>query len=132
MAGNNSITVRGNLGRDPEIRFLPDGTAVCDFSVADTERVRQADGTWTDGTGGQKGDGTSWYKVVVWRRDAEVVADNFRKGDKVIVVGTQKITTWKNKEGETVTTVEITADRDGVGKVFKPAAPPVGGVSDPW
>lgn len=73
------ITVCGNLARDPDVKFTPNGVAVAQFTVASNERVRDGDG-WKDGP-------TSWVRCVAWRDLAEHVADSLNKGDRVVVRG---------------------------------------------
>ena len=75
------IIVVGNLGGDPEMRYMPDGTAVTNFSLATNRR-------WTDGRSGETRDETTWIRVSVWRKQAESVNQYLSKGSKVLVEGT--------------------------------------------
>lgn len=92
----------GNVGRDPELRFTPDGTAVCDFSVAVNK-------TWKDRETGEKQERTKWYRVNCWRALAETVAEYVRKGRQVMVIGDASASAWINEEGEAQATLELTA-----------------------
>jgi single-strand DNA-binding protein len=101
------ITVVGNLGGDPELRFTPSGAAVCNFNLADQQRRKnpQTD-QWEDGD-------TTWYRVNVWRQMAENVAESLSKGDRVIVKGRVTLREWTGTDGSTGKTLEITADLVG-------------------
>jgi len=74
------IIIIGNLGSDPEMRYMPDGTAVANFSVATNRR-------WTDRSSGQQKDETTWFRVSVWGRQAESVNQYLSKGRQVMVQG---------------------------------------------
>jgi len=91
----------GFVGRDPELRFLPDGTAVCDFSVA-------VNRTWTD-KDGNKQERVKWYRVNCWRKLAETVAEYVKKGRQVMVIGDPSASAWIDEEGEARATLELTA-----------------------
>ncbi len=104
------IIVAGNLGRDPEMRYMPDGTAVTSFSVATNRR-------WTDKATGQPVDETTWFRVSVWGRRAEVANQYLSKGSKVLVEGRIKpdINTggpklFTRQDGTVGSSFEITAD----------------------
>jgi len=105
MAGEPTITVVGGfLGRDPEVRFAPSGTAICTMSVASTPRKKEGD-KWIDDK-----ENTVWFRVTQWGKEGEKTADQMKKGDKVIVTGRFSLSTFVNKENETVTVPEINAD----------------------
>ena len=74
------LMIVGRLGNDPEMRYMPDGTAVTNFSLASNRR-------WTDGATGQPRDETTWFRVSVWRRQAEAVNQYLAKGSKVFIEG---------------------------------------------
>jgi single-strand DNA-binding protein len=80
MAGVNKVIIVGNLGQDPEIRYMPDGTAVANFSVATSDE-------WKDKQTGEKKERTEWHRIVVWRALAEVCGKYLTKGRQVYVVG---------------------------------------------
>lgn len=98
----STLTVIGNVGGDPELRYTPTGIPVCKFSVAETPRVRQADGTYKDGE-------TVFHPIVVWREMAETVAGCVKTGMRVVVVGRLGVNKWE-KDGVKHQRHEITAD----------------------
>ncbi len=96
------ITLIGNLGRDPEMRYTPSGTAVTNFSVA-TSR------SWT-GQDGQRQDRTVWFRVAAWERLAETCNQYLTKGQRVLVVGEmEEPSTWTDREGNTRASLEVRA-----------------------
>jgi len=101
MAGETIITVVGNLTDDPELRFTNNGTAVANFSLAVNTRVRDGE-TWRDGE-------THFFRVNVWRDQAENVAESLRKGNRAVVVGRLKTRSWETSEGDKRTVTEIDA-----------------------
>jgi single-strand DNA-binding protein len=104
MAGAATIQATGRIGRDPELRFTPSGAAVCNFTIAVTDRrLDRTTNEWKDA-------GTTWYDVSVWRKTAENVAESLRKGDEVTVVGRHKIRKWE-KDGVEGVANEIDADQ---------------------
>jgi single-strand DNA-binding protein len=110
-----NINVKGNLGSDPDLKFSKNNTAYCNFSLAYTPR-KQVNGDWVDGE-------TMWFKVVAFGTKAEAIADTFRKGDTVVVVGELAQSTYTDKEGKEKTSLEITAKEVGlVAKLGKPKA----------
>ena len=107
------ISVKGNLGSDPDLKFSKNNTAYCNFSLAYTPR-KQVNGEWQDGE-------TMWFKVVAFGTKAEAIADTYRKGDTVLVVGEMAQNTYTDKEGNEKTSMEITAKEVGlVPKLGKP------------
>ena|SRR6185369_2139787 len=95
----NKIIIVGNLGRDPELRYTPQGTAVCDFSVATNERRK-------DQTGETK-DETTWFKVTFWGRQAEVASQYLTKGRQVYIEGRLRAREWTDKDGRVRTSLEV-------------------------
>ncbi len=94
----------GNLGRDPEMRYTPNGKAVTEFSVAVGHRSRDPQtNEWVD-------DQTDWYRVTVWGDRAERTAEQFRKGNKVFVEGRFRTREYEARDGQKRTSLEITAD----------------------
>jgi single-strand DNA-binding protein len=102
MATENTVTIVGNLVDDPELRYTPNGAAVANFRVAQTQRVKDGD-SWKDGE-------TSFFRVNIWRDYAEHVADGLSKGHRVIVIGRLKTRSWETPEGDKRTVTEIDAD----------------------
>lgn len=101
-----NISVKGNLGSDPDLKFSKNNNAYCNFSLAYTPR-KQVNGEWVDGE-------TNWFKVIVFGSKAEAVADSFKKGDTVLVVGELAQSTYTDKEGKEKTSMEITAKDVGL------------------
>jgi single-strand DNA-binding protein len=98
------VMIIGNLGRDPEMRYTPNGRPVTEFSVAVSHRSRDPQtGEWAD-------DQTDWYRVTVWGDRAERTAEQFRKGNKVFVEGRFRTREYEAKDGQKRTSLEITAD----------------------
>ncbi len=87
----NKIIVVGNLGRDPELRYTPQGDAVCDFSIATNERKRDKAGEYQDVT--------TWFKVTLWRRLAENASKYLTKGKPVYIEGRLQIEEWTDRDG---------------------------------
>lgn len=96
------ITIIGNVGRDPELRFTPQGVAVCDFSVAVNKRIGGQNG-------GEVRDETTWFRVTCWRQLAETVAKYVKKGRQIMVVGEVAASAYTDKAGQPAATLEITA-----------------------
>ncbi len=105
MSTDNFVTVVGNLTDDPELRFTPQGTAVANFRLAVTARVRDGD-SWKDGE-------TSFFRVNVWRQLAENAAESLTKGTRAIVVGRLRTRSWETPEGDKRSVTEIEADEVG-------------------
>jgi single-strand DNA-binding protein len=101
-----NINVKGNLGSDPDLKFSKNNNAYCNFSLAYTPR-KQVNGEWQDGE-------TMWFKVVAFGTKAEAIADTFKKGDTVVVVGELAQSTYTDKEGNEKTSMEITAKEVGL------------------
>jgi len=101
MASFNRITIVGYLGRDPELRYTPDGTPVCDFSVATTERRKDRSG--------ETQDITTWFRVTVWRRQAELAGQYLTKGRQVYVEGRLIQKEFQDRDGNTRYSLEVTA-----------------------
>ena len=99
--GLNKVQIIGNLGRDPEMRFTQDGTPVTNFSVAVSE-------SW-QGRDGEQRERTEWFRVVAWRRLAEISNEYLRTGRKVYVEGRLETQKWQDKEGNDRYTTEVIA-----------------------
>ncbi|HLQ01926.1 MAG TPA: single-stranded DNA-binding protein [Burkholderiales bacterium] len=104
MASVNKVILVGNLGRDPETRYNPEGGAITNISVATTD-------TWKDKASGEKQERTEWHRVVFFNRLAEIAGEYLKKGSQVYVEGSLRTRKWKDKEGQERTTTEIVADR---------------------
>ena len=103
MASVNKVILVGNLGRDPEVRFMPNGEAVCNFSIATTD-------SWKDKSG-QKQERTEWLNIVMYRKLAEIAGEYLKKGRPVYVEGRLQTRKWQTKEGQDRYTTEIIADQ---------------------
>src|SRR5436853_230179 len=103
MASVNKVILVGNLGRDPETKYMPDGAAITNVSIA-TSYQR------TDKASGQKTEETEWHRVVFFSRLAEIAGEYLRKGSQVYVEGRLRTRKWQDKEGHDRYTTEIVAD----------------------
>jgi single-strand DNA-binding protein len=104
MAGTvNKVILIGNLGKDPEIRFLENGTCLARFSIATSE-------TYLDKTSGEKREVTEWHSIVAWKGLATIAQSYLRKGMKVYVEGKLRTRTWQDESNQTKTSTEIVAD----------------------
>ena len=100
MASVNRVILVGNLGADPDQRFLPNGDAVCNIKVATSE-------SWKDKQTGDKKEATEWHRVVFFRRLAEIAGQYLTKGSSVYVEGSLKTRKWQDKDGSDRYTTEI-------------------------
>ncbi len=103
MSGINKVILVGNLGKDPEVRYLEGGTAVANFTLATSE-------TYKDRNTGERKTQTEWHNVVLWRGLAEIAEKYLRKGNQVYIEGKIRTRTWEDKEGNTRYTTEIVGD----------------------
>jgi single-strand DNA-binding protein len=102
MASVNKVIVVGNLGRDPETRYMPDGGAITNVSVATSFQ-------WTDKASGEKKEETEWHRVVFRGKLAEVAGEYLKKGSQVYVEGRLRTRKWQDKDGQDRCTTEIMA-----------------------
>ena len=86
----NKVILVGNLGKDPEVKYTPSGTAVAKFSLATNERYKDKAGAWQDRT--------EWHNIVAWQRLAEIVGEYVKKGSKIYVEGRLQTSSWDDKE----------------------------------
>lgn len=103
MASVNKVILVGNLGRDPEVRYMPNGEAVCNFSIATTDN-------WKDKSGAKQ-ERTEWHNIVMYRKLAEIAGEYLKKGRPVYVEGRLQTRKWQTKEGQDRYTTEIIADQ---------------------
>lgn len=101
MASFNKIVIIGYLGRDPEIRHLPDGTPICSFSMATTEKRK---------SGGETVDETTWFKVNVWGKQGETCKQYLSKGSQVYVCGKLSPQTYTDRDGNVRMSLDVRAD----------------------
>ena len=104
MASVNKVILVGNLGRDPETRYAPEGGAITNISIATTEQ-------WKDKASGEKQERTEWHRVVFFNRLAEIAGEYLKKGSQVYVEGNLRTRKWQDKEGKERYTTEIVAER---------------------
>jgi single-strand DNA-binding protein len=103
MASVNKVILVGNLGADPETRYMPNGDAVANIRLATSEQ-------WTDKASGEKREATEWHRVVFYRKLAEIVGQYLKKGSSVYVEGRIRTRKWQDKEGQERYTTEIEAN----------------------
>lgn len=105
MASVNKVILVGNLGRDPEVRYSPEGSAICNLSVATTSQ-------WKDKTSGERKEETEWHRVVMYNRLAEIAGEYLKKGRSVYIEGRLKTRKWQDKDtGADRYSTEIVADQ---------------------
>src|SRR3954462_9545502 len=92
----NKIIIVGNLGKDPELRYTPQGKAVCSFTLATTDKTRD-------------GETTTWFKVTVWDKKAEVAAKYLEKGKQVYIEGRLSVEEWTDRDDNNRYTLAVTA-----------------------
>lgn len=95
----NKIIVVGHLGRDPELRYTPQGDAVCNFSMATTEKRRDKAGEYQDVT--------TWFRVTLWSKKAETAAKYLTKGTQVYIEGRLRVEEWTDRDGNNRHTLEV-------------------------
>lgn len=103
MAGVNKVILVGHLGKDPEVRYSPGGSAVANFSLATSEQFKDRDGN--------KQERTEWHRVVFFGRQAEIAGEYLRKGRMAYVEGRLQTRKWTDKDGQERYTTEIVGDR---------------------
>ncbi|MGA8203559.1 MAG: single-stranded DNA-binding protein [Woeseiaceae bacterium] len=101
--GINKVILIGNLGQDPETRYMPSGSAVTNFTVATNE-------SWKDKQTGEQKDRTEWHRVAMFNRLAEIAAEYLRKGSQVYIEGKLRTRKWQDRDGNDRWTTEIIAD----------------------
>jgi single-strand DNA-binding protein len=104
MASVNKVILIGNLGKDPEVRYAPSGSAICNVTLATSRQ-------WKDKTSGEKQEETEWHRVVFYDRLAEIAGEYLKKGRPVYVEGRLKTRKWTDKDGVEKYTTEIRADQ---------------------
>ncbi len=98
----NKVILVGNLGKDPEVKYTPNGVPVAKFSLATNERFKDKSGEWQDRT--------EWHNIVVWQRLAEIVGEYVKKGSKIYIEGKLQTSSWEDKQsGEKKYRTEVVA-----------------------
>jgi single-strand DNA-binding protein len=130
MASVNKVILIGNLGADPEVRYMPSGDAVANLRIATTDTFKDKSG--------QKQERTEWHRVSFFGRTAEVCGEYLKKGSSVYIEGSLQTRKWQNKEGQDQYTTEIRGDRmqmlggrSGGGNSFEVVGDEAGGASAP-
>jgi single-strand DNA-binding protein len=103
MASVNKVIIIGNLGKDPEVRYMPSGSAICNVTVATSRQ-------WKNKESGDKMEETEWHRVSLFDRQAEIAGEYLKKGSSVYFEGRLKTRKWTDKEGVERYTTEIIAD----------------------
>lgn len=103
MASVNKVILIGNIGKDPEVRYTPNGSAICNISVATTSKWKDKDG--------EKHEETEWSRVSFFGKLAEIVGEYCKKGKPIYVEGRLKTRKWQDKDGKDCYTTEIIADQ---------------------
>jgi single-strand DNA-binding protein len=93
MAGVNKVTILGNLGKDPEVRFMPNGGAVANLALATSD-------SWKDKQTGEQKEKTEWHRVVIFGKLAEIAGEYLKKGSKVYIEGSLQTKKWTNQQGQ--------------------------------
>lgn len=104
MRGVNKAIIVGNLGNDPETKYMPSGGAVTNISVATSE-------SWTDKQTGEKKEKTEWHRIAAFGKLAEIMAEHLRKGSQVYIEGKIRTRKWQDKDGKDRYSTEIIADQ---------------------
>lgn len=118
--GVNKVILIGNLGKDPETRYMPSGKPVCSFSIATSE-------SWNDRQSGERQERTEWHNIVMFDKLAEIAAEYLRKGSQVYIEGSLRTRKWQDKDGKDRYTTEIVA-RDM--QMLGGRSGPAGGMSE--
>lgn len=103
MASYNRVILVGNLTRDPELRYTPSGTAVCDVGLAVNDRYKNASGEWVDEA--------TFVDVTLWARTAEVASEYLSKGAPILVEGRLKLDTWETNDGQKRSKLRVICER---------------------
>jgi single-strand DNA-binding protein len=104
MSGINKAIILGRLGKDPEVRYTPDGTAIANFTVATSEE-------WKDKNTGEKREKTEWHRIVAFRRLGEICGEYLAKGRQVYIEGRIQTRDWEDRDGNKRYTTEIVASQ---------------------
>jgi single-strand DNA-binding protein len=100
MAGVNKVIILGNLGKDPEVRFMPNGGAVANLTVATSD-------SWKDKQTGEQKEKTEWHRVAMFGKLAEIAGQYLKKGSKVYIEGSLQTRKWQNQQGQDQYTTEV-------------------------
>lgn len=104
--GVNKVILVGNLGQDPEVRFMPNGNSVANISIATSD-------SWKDKNTGQQQERKEWHRVVLFGKLSEIAGEYLRKGSKVYIEGRLQTRKWTDQQGQEKYTTEIVVDMGG-------------------
>ena len=104
--GVNKVILLGNLGKDPEVKYMPNGNAVANITLATSE-------TWNDKSSGEKKEKTEWHRVVFFGKLAEIVGQYLKKGSKIYIEGKLQTRKWQGQDGQDKYTTEVVVDIGG-------------------
>ncbi len=102
--GVNKVILIGNVGKDPDVRYMPNGNAVANVTLATSE-------SWKDKNSGESQERTEWHRVVFFRRLAEIVGEYVKKGSKIYIEGKLQTRKWQDQSGQDRYTTEIVAEQ---------------------
>ncbi|EII9261075.1 single-stranded DNA-binding protein, partial [Salmonella enterica] len=105
--GVNKVILIGNLGADPELRYMPNNVAVANFTLATSE-------SWKDKQSGEDKEKTEWHRIVIYNKLAEIAGEYLRKGMQVYIEGKLQTRKWQDQQGQEHYTTEIVVDQKGV------------------
>ncbi|GFO53528.1 single-stranded DNA-binding protein [Geomonas sp. Red276] len=103
MASLNKVMLIGNLGKDPEVRYTPSGTAVASFSLATSDRIKNKSGEWEEKT--------EWHNITLWGRTAEIAGEYLSKGKTIYIEGRLQTRKWQDRDGKDRYTTEIVGEK---------------------
>ena len=118
--GVNKVILLGNLGKDPEVKYMPNGNAVANITLATSE-------TWSDKSSGEKKEKTEWHRVVFFGKLAEIVGQYLKKGSKVYIEGKLQTRKWQGQDGQDRYTTEVVVDIGGTMQMLDSAGGGAGG-----
>ena len=104
MSGVNKVIILGNLGKDPDVKYMPNGDAVVNFNIATSE-------AWKDKATGERREKTEWHRIVIFRKLGEIAANYLKKGSKVYLEGKLQTRKWQGQDGTDRYTTEIVANQ---------------------
>ncbi|QIQ21830.1 single-stranded DNA-binding protein [Zophobihabitans entericus] len=123
--GINKVILVGNLGQDPEVRYLPNGGAVTNISIATSE-------TWKDKQTGEQKDRTEWHRVVIFGKLAEIAGEYLKKGSQVYIEGSLQTRKWQDQSGQDRYSTEVVVNIGGVMQILSSRSAGEGAGQQSW